>query len=216
MNVSTNKFDAIVVGSGATGGFAAKELTERGLKVLLLEAGRILKDEEYAELESGDHAKQVSPVERVIAGLKGQFMQARASFFGKESAFLFVNDLKNPYTYTPGNPYLWVRGKHLGGRFLNWGRVLMRMSDYDFKAASKDGFGEDWPICYNDLIPYYEYVEKFLGVVGQENGVPNIPDGKYVHTARLTSAEQWFKEKVELTYPDRKVIAWRYMSAKAI
>ena len=210
------RFDAIVVGSGATGGFAAKELTERGLRVLLLEAGRILTDKEYEPLEAGQQAKAISPVDRVVAGIKGQYMQARASFLSKENAFLFVNDWKNPYTYSSGNPYLWIRGKHLGGRFLNWGRVMMRMSDYDFKGASKDGIGENWPICYNDLIPYYEHVEKFLGVIGQENGVPNIPDGKYIQTARLTTCEEAFKKKVESTWPERKVIAWRYMSANAI
>ena len=214
--MTENRFDAIVVGSGATGGFAAKELTERGLKVLLLEAGPALTNADYARLEGEAHAKMVSPWDRIRAGIAGQPIQARAAWFSKEASFLHVNDLKNPYTWARGYFYLWIRARVVGGRFMNWGRVTPRMSDYDFKAASKDGIGEDWPICYNDLIPYYEAVEDFLGIVGEKNDLPNVPDGHYVAKAYLTPWEQEFKAKVESNWPERKIIPWRYMRAGAI
>ena len=113
--------------------------------------------------------------------------------------------------YAPaGDLYLWVRGRNVGGRFLSWGRVAVRMSDYDFKAASRDGFGQDWPISYDELVPYYEQVEEFLGIVGTSEGMANLPDGKYVKQAGLSRLERQLKEKVESTWPERHVIPWRY------
>lgn len=206
------KYDAIVVGSGATGGFAAKELSERGLEVLVLEAGPYLKEKWF---HAAPHAKTVGAMSRVIAGLKGQYRQARGSWFSPENAFLFVNDWKNPYTFPRGAYYLWLRGRNVGGRFLSWGRVCVRMSDYDFKAASRDGFGEDWPISYADLEPYYDRVEEFLGVIGTSDGIPNLPDGKYIKQAGLSRVERQFKEKVESVWPERSVIPWRYVAAEA-
>jgi choline dehydrogenase-like flavoprotein len=103
----------------------------------------------------------------------------------------------------------------VGGRFLSWGRVAVRMSDYDFKGASHDGIGEDWPICYNDLVPYYDRVEEFLGILGTADGIANLPDGMYVASAGLNRLEQAFKQKVESVWPERKVIPWRYVVADA-
>ncbi len=211
-----SQFDAIVVGSGATGGFAAKELTERGLKVLLLEAGPVHGKEVFAPLESGAKGMDMSSLSRIRAAVRGQHVQAKATFFSAQKGFLFVNDRQNPYSVDPGHFYLWIRGRQLGGRFLSFGRVVPRMSDYDFKAASRDGIGEDWPIAYRDLAPYYDRVEEFLGVVGDTNQVPNMPDGKYLAKAGMTSWERAFKQKVEAQWPERKVIPWRYMAARAI
>ena len=206
------EYDAIVVGSGATGGFAAKELSDRGLETLVLEAGPALDEQLF---HKGDGFSTIGSLSRVRAALGGQHIQARASFYSPAKGFLFVNDFKNPYTCPSRDFFLWIRGRNVGGRFLTWGRVAMRMSDYDFKAASRDGIGVDWPICYDDLAPYYERVEKFLGVVGTADGIPNLPDGKYVAKAGLSSLERQFKEKVELTWPGRKVVPWRYVSADA-
>lgn len=199
-------YDAIVVGTGATGGFAAKELAERGLEVLALEAGPLL-DEALFKKPGG---KPPTALERIAAGLKGQHLQARASWFTPEKDFLYVNDLKNPYTNS-GEHYLWVRGRQVGGRFLSWGRVGVRMSDYDFKAASRDGIGEDWPISYADLASYYDRVEEFLGMVGACDGIPNLPDGKFARKAGLSSLEQKFRDTVQAKWPERKFTPWRYV-----
>jgi choline dehydrogenase-like flavoprotein len=206
------RYDAIVVGSGATGGYAAKELAERGLEVLVLEAGPYLKEDWF---RTGAHQVSVGSLSRVLPFIKGQHNQARYSLFSPENAFMFVNDRKNPYTYPRGDYYLWVRGRNVGGRFLSWGRVAIRMSDYDFKAASRDGFGLDWPISYADLVPYYDQVEEFLGIIGTSDGLPNVPDGKYVKQAGLSRLERLLKEKVESTWPERHVIPWRYATAEA-
>lgn len=208
----TRIYDAIVVGSGATGGFAAKELSESGLETLVLEAGPPL-DETLFRTEAG--FKTIGSLSRVMASLRGQHVQAGATFFSPEKAFLFVNDRENPYTHPAGQYFAWYRGRHVGGRFLSWGRVVMRMSDYDFKGASRDGVGEDWPISYEDLVPYYDRVEDFLGVVGTADNIPNLPDGKYRRPARLGTLEQAFKSTVESNWPERKVVPWRYVVEEA-
>jgi choline dehydrogenase-like flavoprotein len=211
--MATDKhYDAIVIGSGATGGFAAKELTQRGLEVLVLEAGPQLDEELFHQ---GGSFAAIGSWPRIKAALKGQHIQARASFFAAEKSFLFVNDLENPYTYPKDDFYLWIRSRNVGGRFLNWGRVALRMSDYDFKAASHDGIGEDWPIHYEELVPYYEQVEDFLGIIGTKDGIANLPDGKYVAEAGLSSYEQSFKDTVESRWPERKVVPWRYVRKEA-
>lgn len=210
--MAAKHFDAIVVGSGATGGFAAKELAERGLETAVLEAGPAL-DEQLFHQNSGHHG--IGSFARVKAGLRGQHIQAAATFFSPEKSFLFVNDLKNPYTQAARNFYAWYRGRQVGGRFLAWGRVALRMSDYDFKGASRDGAGDDWPISYQDLVPYYEHVEKFLGIVGTKDNIPNLPDGAYIAQAGMTKLEQDFKRKVETTWPERSVVPWRYVQAAA-
>ncbi|MEJ2128510.1 MAG: GMC family oxidoreductase [Woeseiaceae bacterium] len=206
------QYDAIVVGSGATGGVAAKELAERGLETLVLEAGPKL-DETMFRTEGG--FKTIGSMSRVIAGIKGQHVQAGATFFSPEKSFLFVNDRQNPYTHPAGQYFAWYRGRHVGGRILSWGRVVIRMSDYDFKGASRDGVGEDWPISYDDLAPYYDHVEDFLGVVGTSDGIPNLPDGRYRKTAGLGELEQGFKRTVESRWPERKVVPWRYVMEEA-
>jgi choline dehydrogenase-like flavoprotein len=160
--------------------------------------------------------KAVGSWERIKGALlRGQPIQARAAWYSPDTNFLLVNDLKNPYTTPPDDFYLWVRSRQVGGRFLSWGRVAVRMSDFDFKAASLDGIGEDWPICYDELVPYYDKVEEFLKIFGTEDSIPNLPDGKYSVTAGLAKVEQQFKQKVESTWPNRKVVPWRYVSKDA-
>ena len=152
------KFDAIVVGSGATGGIAAKELTERGLRVLVLEAGGHHAEALFEKAATGSFAS-IGSSARIKAGLKGQHRQALTSFFTPEKSFLFVNDREHPYQTTQDD-YLWLRGKQVGGRFLAWGRVALRMSDHTFKFKTHEGTGFDWPIGYADIAPYYERVER--------------------------------------------------------
>lgn len=208
-----DQFDAIVVGSGATGGFAAKELTERGLNVLVLEAGGPLPEEKF-ELAAKAQFAAIGSWARVKAGMNGQHKQALTSFYSAEKAFLFVNDNEHPYE-SPQDFYLWLRGKQVGGRFLAWGRVGLRMSDYTFKFKSHEGVGFDWPIGYADIAPYYEKVEQFLGMRGNDDGIDYCPAGSYAQPAGLSKAEQKFKAVVEVQWPGAKAMAWRYVRKEA-
>jgi choline dehydrogenase-like flavoprotein len=207
----TKTYDAIVVGSGATGSIAVKELTERGLDVLLLEAGRDITDEDFKPPpQTRPRAMGVSLGPRVRAALRGQPVQARRAFFAPTANRFLVNDRENPYS-TPRDAYfLWIRGRVLGGRLHTYGRVLLRMSDYDFKGASRDGIGTDWPVSYSDIEPYYQRVEEFVGIYGQQDALPQMPDGCYVGPSKLTRAEEQFKTAVEGRWPERKVVSWRY------
>ncbi len=205
------QYDAIVVGAGATGGIAAKELTERGLKVLILEAGPAHDEELFHQPPL---KRPVNAMDRIKAALKGQYMQARCSWFSPDKSHLFINDQQNPYT-TTNEDFLWIRGRQVGGRFLSWGRVAVRMSDYDFKAASRDGYGEDWPICYDDLVPYYNKIEGFLGVVGEADNIPNLPDGQFSAKAGLSKPEQQLKQATKLLWPHAHITPWRYVSNTA-
>lgn len=205
--MSSNEFDAIVVGTGASGGFAAKELAEQGLRVIALEAGPAHDEARFAQ---GGGMKPPGAIDRMLAGIKGQHIQARASWYSPDKDFLFVNDLKNPYR-SSAEHFLWVRGRQVGGRFQTWGRVALRMSDYDFKAASHDGIGEDWPISYADLAPYYDRVEEFLNLVGSDAGIENLPDGKFSSAAGEGDMERHFRENVQAQWPERKFTPWRYV-----
>ena len=188
-----------------------KELTERGMNILLLEAGPYLGERDFPiPATDAPKVKSIDSLARIRIALQGQHIQGRATFINDQIKHLFVNDRLNPYTTPRGQFFLWIRSRQLGGRLHTYGRVLMRMSDYDFKAASHDGCGEDWPICYADLEPYYDRVEKFIGLFGTEERIPNLPDGKYVKAPRLTHLEQAFKAHVESTWPERKVISWRF------
>ena len=210
------EFDAIVVGSGAAGGWAAKELTEGGMHVLLLEAGRDV--DPVADFpqpdKAGHHLVVGNPlVTRAKATfLGGQPIQARCIAFSNLTQRFFVNDRENPYTTPPGRPFNWYRGRQLGGRLYLWGRLVFRMSDDDFKAASRDGHGVDWPIAYGDLAPHYDKVETFLGVNGTVEDIPGLPDGKYVKPTVLNAPERTFRDVVEQAFPGARVIPTRYVA----
>jgi len=208
-----DKYDAIVVGSGATGGFAAKELTERGLRVLVLEAGGHHSETLFEKASRAAFAS-IGSGARIMAGIKGQYRQALTSFYTPEKSFLFVNDRENPYQATQDD-YLWLRGQQVGGRFVSWGRVALRFSDHTFKFKSHEGTGFDWPISYADVAPHYEKVERFLGIVGNDDGIAYCPSGANLRPAGLSQAEQAFKHKVETRWPACKVMAWRYVRKEA-
>lgn len=207
--MATRTYDVLVIGSGAAGSAAAKELTEQGLEVLLLEAGPNITEEDF-KAPPPAMQKGIGLLPRIKAALKGQPIQARASFFAPHLAHLFVNDWQHPYTSPEDAFFLWFRGRQLGGRLHTYGRMLLRMSDYDFKAGSRDGLSPDWPIAYADLAPYYDKVEKYIGVYGNADGIANVPDGNYCHAGKLTQLEQEFKAKIEGSFPGRHVISWRY------
>ena len=204
------RFDALVIGSGASGSIAVKELTERGLDVLLLEAGRDITPEDFTPPPTKKpKAMSVDLWGRASDMLRGQYRQARRAMFQESKSPFLVNDLEAPYA-TDGGDYLWIRGRILGGRLHSYGRVLLRSSDHEFKAASHDGKGEDWPISYADLAPWYDRIEEFLGIYGTTEHLDNLPDGKYRGPSLLTESEKHFKTTVEQRWPGRHVVPWRY------
>ncbi len=194
--VKQNSYDAIVVGTGISGGWAAKELTEKGLKTLVLERGRMVKHpNDYPtatkdpwQLPNGDR-----PTQDILTK---QFKQARTGGAVRPSIHhWFVNDLENPYTEI--NRFDWMRGYHVGGRSITWGRQSYRLSDMDFEANAKDGIGVDWPVRYKDIEPWYDYVETFIGVSGQAEGLPHFPDGKFLPPMEMNCVERHFRKSIK-------------------
>ncbi len=180
--IAATPVDAIVVGSGATGGWAAKRLTEAGLRVLMLEAGNHVSIEEFAS-----HRELWSGQSHVITSIPDRPIQRMCYACRGNSYKWFVNDCENPYTQL--KPFHWIRARVLGGRTLSWGRQCYRLSDLDFKAASRDGVGIDWPISYDDLVPYYEIVERYIGISGTQEKLAHVPDSIFMPAMKLGAAE---------------------------
>ncbi len=199
-------YDAIIVGSGISGGWAAKELCEKGLKVLLLERGRNVVHPEYptATKDPWDLAyrNRLTPADR-----EKWFVQSRHYSLREDNKHYYINDADNPYV--ENKRFDWIRGDIVGGRSLLWARAVYRWSDLDFEANLRDGHGVDWPIRYRDLAPWYDYVESFIGVSGQAEGIPHLPDGIFQPPFEMNAVEKHFKAKIEGAYTDRKVIMGR-------
>ncbi|MET0589260.1 MAG: GMC family oxidoreductase [Novosphingobium sp.] len=201
-------FDAIVVGSGMSGGISAKELCERGLKVLVIERGRKL-------VHGESYTDNLQPWEVPNAGMVPEEDLARQykiqgnSFITSPTQQYWVRDDENPYITPENKPFDWIRGYHLGGRSIMWGRQTYRLSAQDFEANAKDGHGSDWPIRYDDLAPWYSHIEKFIGVAGSQEGLPQLPDGDFLPAFALNDGELQFKAAIEKAFPGRKVIPGR-------
>ena len=202
-------FDAIVIGSGMSGGIAAKELTERGLKTLVLERGNEI-------VHRRDYTDGVQPWDAPNAGRVNQEELARDYAVQREcyavnelTKEFFVKDSDHPYTTPDGKPFSWIRGYHTGGRSIMWGRQSYRLSPMDFEANARDGHGVDWPIRYEDLDPWYSHVENFIGVSGSKEGLDQLPDGDFLPPFELNDAEVMFKAAVEARFTGRKVIPSR-------
>jgi choline dehydrogenase-like flavoprotein len=185
-------FDAIVVGSGATGGWAAKRLTEAGMHVCLLEAGKKITPKDFTEHKQSWQVPFLgySPTVKKDRPIQGLCYACR-----EYNSDWFVNDRENPYTQA--KPFHWIRQRVLGGRSLSWGRQSYRMSDLDFKAASHDGYGDDWPISYDEMVPYYEIVERYVGISGQAEGLPQLPDSIFQPPMEMTCGEEILKAAVK-------------------
>ncbi|MFN7115850.1 MAG: GMC oxidoreductase [Saprospiraceae bacterium] len=200
-------YDAIVVGSGISGGWAAKELCEKGLKTLVLERGRDVKHGDYptAGLDPWDleNRDQLTPEE-----MKDYPKQSRTGYTIRQSSkHWFVKDTENPYVEV--KRFDWMRGYHVGGRSIMWGRQSYRLSDLDFEANAKEGIAVDWPIRYADIAPWYDYVEKFAGISGSKEGLPQLPDGQFLPPMELNCLEQHVKKGIESNFKERKLIIGR-------
>ncbi len=195
-------YDAIVVGTGISGGWAAKELCEKGLKTLVLERGPMVKHiEDYPTMNDDPWDYKTGDI-ITNETRKTQGKQSRTEYTTRESSkHFFVNDLEHPYNEI--ERFDWMRGYHVGGRSLTWGRQSYRLTDFDFEANIKDGIAIDWPIRYKDLAPWYNYVEGYIGVSGQNVGLPQFPDGNYLKAMELNCVEDHLRESISKNYKDR-------------
>lgn len=205
--MSSNTFDAIVIGSGISGGWAAKELTEKGLKTLVLERGRDvvhLKDYPTATKNPWEFAHRNK---KSAAFKKENPIVSKCYAFGESSEHFFVKDAEHPYVQE--KPYDWIRGYQVGGKSLLWARQTQRWSKYDFEGPKRDGFAVDWPIRYEDIDAWYTHVEKFAGISGNKDGLDTLPDGDFLPPWEMNCVEKELVDKINTTYNDRRVIQGR-------
>src|ERR1700712_1165590 len=200
-------FDAIVIGSGMSGGWAAKEFTEKGLNTLMLERGRDVKHlKDYP-------TTNMYPYEFEHRGqVPYDIQQAnpiinRCYIFKEDAMHFFVKDKEHPYVQD--KPFDWIRGYQVGGKSLLWARQTQRWSDFDFEGPARDGFAVDWPIRYKDIAPWYSYVEKFAGISGNRDGIPELPDGEFLPAFPLNDVEDYFSKHLKSNYKNRYVISAR-------
>ena len=200
-----NTYDAIVVGTGISGGWAAKELCEKGLKTLVLERGPMIThpvDYKTANMDKWDF-KGGDRITQEIR--KRQPKQSRTNYVNTEStSHYFVDDNKHPYNEE--KRFDWIRGYHVGGRSLLWGRQSYRMSDFDFEANAKDGVAVDWPIRYKDVAPWYSYVEKYIGISGEKLGLPHLPDSEFLKPMELNCVEEDLKSALSSKFSDDRLV----------
>jgi choline dehydrogenase-like flavoprotein len=199
-------YDAIVVGSGISGGWAAKELTEKGLRTIVLEAGRPIDP-------AVDYVEHVAPYDKRYRGMgdrkrleRYQPIQRHTGACDEYSGKFFVNDLDNPYSFPDDKPFYWIRGRQVGGRSIMWGRCVYRWSDLDFEANAREGIAVDWPIRYKDLAPWWSYVERFVGIQGRRENLSHLPDGVFQEPWPLNAAEQRAREVLLTKFGGERLI----------
>ena len=202
--VTQNTYDAIVVGSGISGGWAAKELTEKGLKVLMLERGRDIehvKDYVNATKEAWDYPHRGKRTQEMI---KEYPVLKRDYPLNESNLDYWASDKDSPYTEV--KRFDWFRGYHMGGRSLMWGRQSYRLSDFDFEANLKDGVAVDWPVRYKDIAPWYDYVEKFAGISGSRDGLAQLPDGQFMPAMDMTIVEKDVAARIKDHYKGKRAM----------
>jgi len=206
---STNRFDAIVIGSGVSGGFAAKELTEKGLRVLMLDRGVMVEHGEGYPYD-GKPAFEV-PARNVMpkAIVDSDYFIAKHGYVQPSNQRFYNDDRLNPYAFDEGSKFYWIRPGAVGGKSLIWGRWSFRWAPEDFEANKRDGIDGIWPIGYDDLAPWYSYVEKYIGVSGSRENLPYLPDSEFQPPVPMNVAEKWLKQRLETKFPGRKLINTR-------
>lgn len=203
-----NTFDAIVVGSGISGGWAAKELCEKGLKTLVLERGRNvehIKDYPTAMKAPWEFSHRGKITKKYQ---EANPLISKAAGFGEDTAHFFIKDIDHPYVQK--RPFDWIRGYQVGGKSLIWGRATQRWSQSEFESPAKYGYGIEWPIQYHDIAPWYSHVEKFIGVCGNKDGIEAMPDGEFLPPFDFNCVEQYMRDKIKTFYPDRHVVQGRW------
>lgn len=209
-NIDSKKartYDAIVIGSGISGGWSAKELTEKGLKTLVLERGRDvqhIKDYPTTNMMPWEFEHRERLPKEII---DANPIAASCYNFKESSAHFFAKDNEHPYIQE--KPFDWIRGYQVGGKSLLWARQTQRWSKYDFEGPARDGFAVEWPIGYDDIAPWYSHVEKFAGITGNKDGLDTLPDGEFLPPHELNCVEKYFKEQVAKQYKDRHFIIGR-------
>ncbi|MFL5738635.1 MAG: GMC oxidoreductase [Flavisolibacter sp.] len=206
--VQQNSFDAIVIGSGISGGWAAKELCDHGIKTLLLERGRnVVHNRDYP-------TATMAPWEFKHRGeMTKQYLQenpliSKAAGFGEDTAHFFIKDKDHPYIQE--KPFDWIRGYQVGGKSLTWGRACQRWSQYEFSAPARYGYGIEWPINYEEMAPWYSHVEKFIGVCGTRDGIDAMPDGEFLPPFDFNCAEASIQQSISKNYKDRHLVHARW------
>nr|MBP6828852.1 GMC family oxidoreductase [Saprospiraceae bacterium] len=205
---SENTYDAIVIGSGISGGWAAKELCEKGLKTLVLERGRNVehvKDYPTATMKTWEFPHRLASTRQT---LQDNPLISRAAGYGEDTEHFFVKDKDHPYVRE--KDFLWVRGYQVGGKSLIWGRACPRWSPYEFTSPERLGYGMEWPIRYEDVAPWYSHVEGFIGVCGNKDGVESMPDGEFLPPFVFNTVEQSMKSNIAARYKDRFMVHGRW------
>ncbi len=207
--MKVNEFDAIVIGSGMSGGWAAKELTEKGMKTLVLERGRQVEHiKDYPTTNKApwefEFRKQLSKETREEFPI-----QKEVYAFNEATKQFFASDKKHPYTFPADKPFRWIKGFQAGGKSLLWYRQTYRMSEMDFEANAKDGHGVDWPVRYKDIAPWYDYVEQYIGISGSQEGLEQLPDGKFLKPMQMNCVEEHLKESLRKNFDGRNMIIGR-------
>ena len=208
MPPETTTYDAIVIGSGISGGWAAKELCDKGLKTLVLERGRSvehLKDYPTAQLAPWELPHHGATPQAL---LKANPLISKAAGYGEDTAHFFVKDADHPYVQE--QPFDWIRGYQVGGKSLIWGRACQRWSKYEFVSPEALGYGMNWPIGYDDVAPWYSHVEQFIGVCGNTDGLESMPDGEFLPPFDFNCAELHLRDALRAKYRDRHVVQGRW------
>ncbi|NQY97526.1 MAG: GMC family oxidoreductase [Henriciella sp.] len=202
------EFDVIVVGSGMSGGWVAKEMCEQGFKVAVIERGRsISPTEDYSDFINPWDVEHLN--RKTAQDLEDYRIQSEVYAFQSYTRQFWVKDTEHPYETAEGTDFRWLRGYHEGGKSIMWARQSYRLSEIDFRANKTDGHGVDWPVRYDDLSPWYDYVERFAGISGSVEGLEILPDGIYQPPHDLTCAELDFRDRIEAEFPGRRVIPGR-------